>query len=84
MVRTVDRFAIGHDEGFTSYIRAYWKAQELTTDEAVIAWTDAGIQDLNTHTWSSDNQFISVLYYRLFLIISYANDFLTRTDGEIK
>jgi len=32
--------SIVNDEGFTSYIRAYWKAQELTTDEAVIAWTD--------------------------------------------
>jgi len=71
-----------NDEGFTSYIRAYWKAQELTTDEAVIAWTDAGIQDLNTHTWSSDNQFVKVLYYRLFLIISYANDFLTQTEAD--
>ncbi|GAB3336366.1 RagB/SusD family nutrient uptake outer membrane protein [Marivirga atlantica] len=71
-----------NDEGFTSYIRAYWKAQELTTDEAVIAWTDAGIQDLNTHTWSSDNQFVKVLYYRLFLIISYSNDFLEQTSAS--
>ncbi|MFQ3214052.1 MAG: hypothetical protein ACI9XJ_001158 [Marivirga sp.] len=71
-----------NDEGFTSYIRAYWKAQELTTDEAVIAWTDAGIQDLNTHSWSSDNQFVKVLYYRLFLIISYSNDFLAQTTSD--
>jgi hypothetical protein len=72
-----------NDEGFTSYIRAYWKAQELTTDEAVIAWTDAGIQDLNTHTWSSDNQFVRVLYYRLFLIISYSNDFLEQSTDDL-
>ena len=71
-----------NDEGFTSYIRAYWKAQELPTDEAVIAWPDAGVQDLNTHSWSSDNQFIKVIYYRLFLIISYANDFLTQTEAD--
>ena len=64
------------DEGFSSYIRAYWKAQELTTDEAVIRWTDAGIQDLNTNSWSSDNQFVRVLYYRLYFTISLANDFL--------
>jgi len=64
------------DEGFTSYIRAYWKAQELTTDEAVIAWSDAGIRDLHDHAWSSENQFVRVIYYRLFLIIAYANDFL--------
>lgn len=69
-----------NDEGFTSYIRAYWKAQELTTDEAIITWTDAGIQDLNVMSWSSENQFVRVLYYRLFLIISYANDFLDKTQ----
>lgn len=70
------------DEGFTSYIRAYWKAQELTTDEAVIAWTDAGIQDLNTHTWSSENQFVRVLYYRIFYLISLTNDFLRQSTTE--
>lgn len=68
-----------NDEGFTSYIRAYWKAQELPTDEAVIAWNDAGIQDLNTHTWSSDNQFVRVLYYRIFYLVSLTNDFLRQS-----
>ncbi len=67
------------DEGFTSYIRAYWKAQELTTDEAVIAWTDAGIRDMHTHNWNSDNQFVRVVYYRIFLIIAFANDFLDQS-----
>ena len=62
--------SIVNDEGFTSYIRAYWKAQELTTDEAVIAWTDAGIRDLHEHSWSSENQFIRVLYYRCLLYTS--------------
>lgn len=71
-----------NDEGFTSYIRAYWKAQELPTDEAVIAWNDAGIQDLNTQTWSSDNQFVRVLYYRIFYLISLTNDFMRQsTEG---
>lgn len=69
-----------NDEGFTSYIRAYWKAQELTTDEAVIAWTDAGIRDLHDLSWSSENQFVRVVYYRLFLIIAYANDFLGQSS----
>ena len=32
----------GIDEGFSTYIRQYWKAQELSTDEAVIAWHDEG------------------------------------------
>lgn len=72
--------SIVNDEGFTSYIRAYWKAQELTTDEAVIGWTDAGIRDLHEHSWSSENQFVRVLYYRIALIVSIANDFLKQSS----
>ncbi|WP_424963784.1 RagB/SusD family nutrient uptake outer membrane protein [Ekhidna sp.] len=65
-----------NDEGFSSYLRVWWKAQELTTDEAIIAWQDAGIRDLHNHAWSSDNQFVRVLYYRIFYTISLANDFI--------
>ncbi len=65
-----------NDEGFSSYLRVLWKAQELTTDEAIIAWTDSGIRDLHNHSWSSDNQFVRVLYYRIFYTVSLANDFL--------
>jgi len=74
--------SIVNDEGFTSYIRVYWKAQELTTDEAVIAWTDAGIRDLHEHSWSSENQFVRVLYYRIALITSFANDFLRQSAPD--
>ncbi len=73
---------IVNDEGFTSYIRVYWKAQELTTDEAVIAWSDAGIRDLHEHSWTSENQFIRVLYYRIAFITSLANDFLKQSTDE--
>jgi hypothetical protein len=34
----------GIDEGFSDFFRLFWKAQELSTDEAVIAWGDVGIQ----------------------------------------
>lgn len=74
--------SIVNDEGFTSYIRVYWKAQELTTDEAVIGWTDAGIRDLHDHAWSSENQFVRVLYYRIALIVSLANDFLKQSSDD--
>jgi len=74
--------SIVNDEGFTSYIRVYWKAQELPTDEAVIGWTDAGIRDLHDHAWSSENQFVRVLYYRIALIVSIANDFLKQSSDE--
>jgi starch-binding outer membrane protein, SusD/RagB family len=69
-----------NDEGFTSYMRAYWKAQQITTDETHLTWTDGGIQDMNMHQWTSENQFVRVLYYRLALIISLSNDFLAQSD----
>lgn len=69
-----------NDEGFTSYMRAYWKAQQITTDETHLTWTDGGIQDMNFHQWSSDNQFVRVLYYRLALIVSLSNDFLEQSS----
>lgn len=75
--------SIVNDEGFTSYIRVYWKAQELTTDEAVIGWTDAGIRDLHEHSWSSENQFMRVLYYRISLIVAISNDFLKQSEPDI-
>lgn len=68
--------SIINDEGFSSYLRVWWKAQELTTDEAIIAWSDSGIRDLHNHSWGSDNQFVRVLYYRIFYTIALANDFL--------
>ncbi|MEO9869453.1 RagB/SusD family nutrient uptake outer membrane protein [Ekhidna sp.] len=74
--------SIINDEGFSSYLRVWWKAQELTTDEAIIAWTDSGIRDLHNHSWGADNQFVRVLYYRLFFTISLANDFI-RVASEL-
>ena len=35
----------GLDEGFGQYLRAYCYAQELPTDEAVIAWNDGNLRD---------------------------------------
>ena len=36
-------------------MRALWNLQEITTDEAICGWGDAGIADLNTMTWSPTN-----------------------------
>ncbi|MFY7840901.1 MAG: RagB/SusD family nutrient uptake outer membrane protein, partial [Lacibacter sp.] len=33
----------GIDEGTSDFLRLFWKAQELSTDEAVVAWNDPGI-----------------------------------------
>src|SRR5215467_7004266 len=48
----------GIDEGFSDYIRQWWQMEELTTDEAVIAWGDVGLPDIHKLSWSSSNPFI--------------------------
>jgi len=72
---------VAPDPNFFTTMRALWNCQEITTDEAICAWGDVGIADLNTQTWSSSNPFISVLYQRLGLSITYANDFIKLTKG---
>lgn len=69
----------GIDEGFSNYIRQYWTAQELPTDEAVIAWSDEGLPAMNTQTWTPANQFVTALYNRIFYQVSIANEFLKET-----
>ncbi len=69
----------GIDEGFSHYTRLLWQMQELPTDEAVIAWNDAGVQELNTQLWSSSNQFLGAMYSRVFFQVAMVNEFLRET-----
>jgi starch-binding outer membrane protein, SusD/RagB family len=70
------------DENFFTTMRALWNLQEITTDEAICAWGDVGIADLNTQTWGPNNPFLTALYQRLGLSITYANDFIKFTEGN--
>ncbi|MDP4240749.1 MAG: RagB/SusD family nutrient uptake outer membrane protein [Bacteroidota bacterium] len=72
----------GTDINFGTTTRALWNCQELTTDEAICGWGDAGIADFNTQTWSSQNPFLTALYSRLVLTVTYANDFIKLTNGN--
>jgi hypothetical protein len=69
----------GIDEGFSQYMRLYWEMQELPTDEAVIAWGDLAIQELNTQLWASNNSFVVAMYYRVAFQVGMANEFLRQT-----
>ena len=72
----------GLDEGFSNYLRLYWKMQELTTDEAVIGWNDGTIKDLHGQNWTSGNEFIRTMYSRILYQVSLTNEFLRQTtDG---
>ena len=69
----------GLDEGFSNYLRLYWKMQELTTDEAIIGWNDGTIQDLHSQTWTSGNEFIRTMYTRLLYQVTLTNEYLRQT-----
>ncbi|HCC71647.1 MAG TPA: RagB/SusD family nutrient uptake outer membrane protein [Bacteroidales bacterium] len=70
------------DGNFFTTMRALWNLQELPTDEAICAWGDVGIADLNTQTWSPSNPFLTALFQRLSLSITYANDFIQLTSDN--
>lgn len=67
---------IGDDEGATSYSRVLWKMQELTTDEAAVAWSDGAIQNLNDNTWTASNNFVAGMYNRIYYQVTLANEFI--------
>lgn len=73
----------GLDEGFSNYLRLYWKLQELTTDEALIAWNDGTIQSLHTQEWTAGNEFLRTMYDRLYFQIAICNEFLRQSSENI-
>jgi starch-binding outer membrane protein, SusD/RagB family len=70
------------DEGFSQYVRLYWEFQELPSDEAVIAWGDPGLPEMNTQLWGSTNPFIAGMFARLYFQIVMANEFLRQTSDD--
>jgi hypothetical protein len=75
---------LGIDQGTSDYIRQLWSAQELTTDEAVIAWSDPGVQDFHNMNWTSSGVLVQGLYSRILYEITLCNGFLAEaTDAKI-
>lgn len=74
---------IGIRNDFSVYLRTYFTLQELSTDEAVIAWQDGNLPSINNHTWSSNNEFIYAMYARTWYQISLANEFLRQSTDEL-
>ncbi|MBP1664067.1 MAG: RagB/SusD domain protein [Bacteroidetes bacterium] len=69
------------DEGRYSLYRCLWNQNELTTDEAICAWGDAEVIELNSNSWSSTNTSTEGLYARLYFIVVSSNHFLEQTAG---
>jgi hypothetical protein len=73
---------IAGDEGFSQYLRLWWELQELPTDEAIIAWNDLGIPEMNFMTWGETNNYVTQMYYRIFFQVALANEFLRQTTDD--
>lgn len=73
----------GIDGGFSNYFRLYWNMQELTTDEAIIAWNDGTIKDLHGHVWTDGNEFINAMFSRINYQIAVCNEFI-RLSSDAK
>jgi len=69
------------DEGRFSLNRCLWNINELPTDEAICAWTDAEVIELNSDSWSSSNLATIGLYARLYFVVTISNHFLQQTAG---
>lgn len=73
----------GIDAGTSDFLRLYWNAQQLTTDEGICAWLgDPGVADLNYQTWNSSNVMLRGLYTRSIYHITVINEFLRESTEE--
>jgi len=70
----------GIDEGTSDFFRLLWYAQELPTDEAVIAWGDPGVPDFHQMNWSSSNVILLGVYERCLYQINLANEFIRQSS----
>lgn len=72
----------GIDEGTSDFLRLFWKAQVLSTDEAVVGWGDPGIRDFHNMNWTVTNPMLTGLYYRLAYSITLSNEFIRESAPD--
>lgn len=73
---------VGADQGEATFTRSMWNLEELPTDEALVAWSDEGLNGLNFVQWTPTNRFVMLNYDRLELINAYCNEFLIQTTPD--
>lgn len=66
----------GIDGGTSGYVRQLFNSQELTTDEAICAWGDEGISNMNFDSYDASHPMLKGFYYRLYAGITYCNQYL--------
>ncbi len=78
-----DVYFPGYDEGQNSdFFRTFWKAQVLSTDEAVTAWGDPGLPDFHRINTTPSNLFLHGLYYKTMYQVTIINEFLRQSTDD--
>lgn len=72
----------GIDPGTSDFLRLYWNAQELSTDEAICAWNDPGVPDFHNLNWTAGNTILTGLYNRCMYQITVCNSFLQESTPD--
>lgn len=74
----------GIDAGTSDFLRLFWNAQELPTDEGLCVWNDPGVPDFHNMSWTSSNVILLGLYDRSLYQITVANQFINEsTDAKL-
>ena len=75
----------GLDEGSQiAFIRMFFNCQELTTDEAVVAWNDQTIKDFHNLRWNDADPFLKGIYARPIYNVTLINEYLREcTDTKL-
>jgi hypothetical protein len=73
----------GLDEGSQApFIRGFFNAQELPTDEAIVSWDDQTIKDFHGLRWTSSDPFLRGLYQRLIYNVTIGNEYLRESADD--
>ncbi len=71
------------DGGASELIRSFWSCQEVSTDEAKVAWTDAWCNAINNNAWSdSENDMVYAVFVRTLQGVTFVNEYLRQTAPD--
>jgi len=71
------------DQGTACFLREYWAAEEVTTDECINAWGDGGLVEYHGGIWSDQNLYVQLMYERIFVNIAYCNEYIRDVNAKI-
>jgi hypothetical protein len=64
------------DPAETDFLRQFWNAEVLTTDEGLNAWNDPYLNQFHGLNWTASNVYVTSLYDRCLFQITVCNQFI--------